>query len=365
MDQTISSYWIIPISVLKSRLKVKAKYASLTYLDVHEEMMTKGSSETSLILNKLAILKEKTGNRLADLLKRSPVKMFKESADISTSIELENPDSLRVQDMVGRRLSSADLCSPEVSATKPKLTNQHNAVWEDVEDESKDELADIPNGRAADSDHQCIPNRHLCRCSSEEHRSIWKSRLSWEQSESSDNSQNQSEEDEDVTPIEDTASSPNGSQHMSRDPLENVVEEEEYPAYGSSPNPEASSEGVLPIKTDCRNTADIAYTNQTDESNQEDSTDNKYISTVNGQSPTLEMQTASVSRSRHTQPAESKTLTCDNEKLRKPSTNFWLALEKYTSSRTLLSVTPEHGTERKQVDGTEEPSNHKYVSSFW
>lgn len=74
------------------------------------ETLRKSKTETSLILNKLSQLKEKTSSKLSDLLKKSPVKLFKDGTDLTPSSThyAERVEVYGAQSAVGRRLSNSD-----------------------------------------------------------------------------------------------------------------------------------------------------------------------------------------------------------------------------------------------------------------
>lgn len=80
----------------------------------------KSKTETSLLLNKLSQLKEKTSSKLSDLLKKSPVRYFKDFPEHpSTSHSNSTHDIYHTQSIVGRRLSHCDNLLPaELSCLK-------------------------------------------------------------------------------------------------------------------------------------------------------------------------------------------------------------------------------------------------------
>jgi len=69
----------------------------------------KNRTETSALIHKLSQLKEMTSSKLSDLLKKSPVRLFKDSATDSATIDVERNDFLTTQSIVGRRLSHAEV----------------------------------------------------------------------------------------------------------------------------------------------------------------------------------------------------------------------------------------------------------------
>ena len=89
-------------------------YFRVSFTDV-ETPQRKHRTETSVIINKLSQLKEMTSSKLSDLLKKSPVRLFKDSTTESASFDIERNDFLTAQSIVGRRLSHAEVIQSEDS----------------------------------------------------------------------------------------------------------------------------------------------------------------------------------------------------------------------------------------------------------
>lgn len=86
--------------------------------------MRKTKTETSMIINKLSQLKERTSSKLSDLLKKSPVRLFKDST--TDSIDIERNDLLTTQNYVGRRLSHVEVITPDDSPVHHCADTSHN-----------------------------------------------------------------------------------------------------------------------------------------------------------------------------------------------------------------------------------------------